>query len=280
MPDTLRITAMEVWWEEATDKAVHWRQLTTFAGAGESRSLPIERATLELAEMIWQNPLSGVRSPPGSGKTTFLPDLLHAWVKAASCEGAVVIVLPTQYACQKIKTSLVRFRGWSQDKVRLVTGVDKEDVFWKRYTEITVTTYGMMWQWLSQPDGQGRSKVLWENSAFLLDELAGTLGGTEGEVRTDPQFLEVARILAAEVRLKPTSYRLLATGASLEAPFLQKMLGSTAGFCCALALLEPRANCSCDCCDCCDCCCPPARAAADCPPAAPVAAPVVPQGRG
>ena len=75
--DTLRTFAMCGWWKDATDKSVHWRELTTFAGAGESRSLPIERATPELEEMIWGNPLSGVRSPPGSGKTMFLPDLLH-----------------------------------------------------------------------------------------------------------------------------------------------------------------------------------------------------------
>ena len=129
IPDTLRITAMEVWWEEATDKAVHWRRLTTFAGDGDSLSLPIERATSELERLIRDNALAGVRSPPGSGKTTFLPSLLHAWVKAAKREGAVVIVLPTQYACQKIKTSLVQFRHWSPDAVRLVTGVDKEDKF-------------------------------------------------------------------------------------------------------------------------------------------------------
>ena len=230
--DTLRTFAMCGWWKDATDKSVHWRELTTFAGAGESRSLPIERATPELEKMIWGNPLSGVRSPPGSGKTTFLPDLLHQWVQEAMCKGAVVIVLPTQYACQKIKESLIHFRRWQEDRIRLVTGVDKEDRFHMGYTQITITTYGMMWAWLTQPDGRGRSKVLWENSAFLLDELAGTPGGEEGEVKTDPQFLEVARILAAEVRQHTRWYRLLATGASLEQPFLEEMLGVGAlGFC-------------------------------------------------
>ena len=71
-----------------------------------------------------------------------------------------------------------------------------------------------------------------EKIAFLLDELAGTPGGEGGEVKTDPQFLEVARILAAEVRRQPEWYRLMATGASLDKSFLRMMLGSrTAGFC-------------------------------------------------
>ena len=72
---------------------------------------------------------------------------------------------------------------WSQASIR--------KTFYKRWTQITITTYGMMWQWLTQPDGYGRSKVLWENFAFVLDELAGTPGGEEGDTRIDPQFLKL-----------------------------------------------------------------------------------------
>ena len=39
------------------------------------------------------------------------------------------IVLPTQLACHKIKEPLVNLCGWLEDRIRLVTGVDKEDSF-------------------------------------------------------------------------------------------------------------------------------------------------------
>ena len=97
-----------------------------------------------------------------------------------------------------------------------MTGADKEYVFHRGYTQISITTCGMMWQWLAQPDGHGRINVLREHSAFLLGELAGTRGREEVDTRTDPQFLEVARILAAEVWQQPEWYRFLATGAYLE----------------------------------------------------------------
>ena len=92
---------MSSWWVAATEKAVHWRELTPLAGDGEIGWLPIQRATGRLRELIRTHALSGVRSPPGSGKTTFLPELLHDWLKDWST-GTVVIVLPTQYAAKKI----------------------------------------------------------------------------------------------------------------------------------------------------------------------------------
>ena len=124
-----------------TPLPVHWRELTAFAGERDPRSLPIERATAELQELIWSKPLSGVRSPPGSGRTTFLPELLQWWVQAGSSRGTVVIVLPTLYACHKIKESLVYFRGWPEDRIRRVTGVDGEDIFVRGHTHFTITTY-------------------------------------------------------------------------------------------------------------------------------------------
>ena len=53
-----------------------------------------------------------------------------------------VLVLPTQYAAQQIKASLVNYRGWDWDSIRLVTGVDKEDRHDTWYTRLTITTYG------------------------------------------------------------------------------------------------------------------------------------------
>ena len=80
---------------------VHWRDFMPLAGDGYTGQLPIERARRRLEELMRNNPVSGVRSPPGSGKTMLLPELLRNWSK--NSDGAVVIVLPTQDAAQKIK---------------------------------------------------------------------------------------------------------------------------------------------------------------------------------
>ena len=95
---------MPDWLKEASAKGIHFRSLLTFAGDPETESLPIESAAASLRILIDDNPLSGVRSPPGSGKTMFLPELLLEWVRRDGWEGAVVIVLPTQFAAQKSKS--------------------------------------------------------------------------------------------------------------------------------------------------------------------------------
>ena len=66
-------------------------------------------------------------------------------------------MLPTQYAAQQIKASLVSFRRWEWRSIRLVTGVDKEDPHANRHTRLTITTYGMLWRWLTSVDPAGHS---------------------------------------------------------------------------------------------------------------------------
>ena len=83
-------------------------------------------------------------------------------------------------------------RGWAADRICLVTGADKADAFWQDYTQLTITTYGMMWHWITKDDGRGMRDLLWRHTAFLLDELAGAPGEQTVSVTTDPQFSEVA----------------------------------------------------------------------------------------
>ena len=56
-----------------------------------------------------------------------VPEMLLAWASSVGERECAVLVLPTQYAAQRIKASLVSFREWDWDTIRLVTGVDKED---------------------------------------------------------------------------------------------------------------------------------------------------------
>ena len=111
---------MSSWWTEASEKPIHFRELTPLPGDGDNVRLPIQKARGTLTALIRDNPLSGARSPPGSGKTMFLPELLLEWVHGVWNTGAMVIVLPTQYAAQKIKESFVEFRGWDQRRICLI----------------------------------------------------------------------------------------------------------------------------------------------------------------
>ena len=81
-----------------------------------------------------------------------------------------------------------------------------------------------------------------QNTASIVDELAGASGGEGGEVKTDLPFRESARILAAKVLETPRRFRFMMTGASLEQPFLEEMLGRTAGFCAVHVRMYPLAR--------------------------------------
>ena len=56
-----------------------------------------------------------------------VPEMLLACASSVGARECAVLVLPTQYAAQQIKASLVDDRKWDWETIRLVTGVDKED---------------------------------------------------------------------------------------------------------------------------------------------------------
>ena len=94
---------MSSWCKRISVKPLHPRALTSLPGDGDTVSLPIQKAIKELWELIERSAVSGVRSPPGSGKTMILPELLLEWWPSdwRWHSPSVVIVLPTQYAAQK-----------------------------------------------------------------------------------------------------------------------------------------------------------------------------------
>ena len=71
---------MSSWWTEASEKPIYFHELTPLPGDGDNVRLPIQKARGTLTALIRDNPLSGVHSPPGSGKTMYLPELLLEWV--------------------------------------------------------------------------------------------------------------------------------------------------------------------------------------------------------
>ena len=54
-----------------------------------------------------------------------VPEMLLAWASSVGEPECAVLVLPTQYAAQQIKASLVDYRKWDWETIRLVTGMDK-----------------------------------------------------------------------------------------------------------------------------------------------------------
>ena len=132
-------------WREKVPSA-HFRKLSGLPATGHSGSLPIESHADKIMASIEANHIIGVRSPPGSGKTMRLPELLNMWAtQNLQTPSAVMILFPTQFGCQEIRNSMVDFRKHHPWSVNLWTGVDKNDKFWVGCTKFQVVTYGMLW---------------------------------------------------------------------------------------------------------------------------------------
>ena len=222
---------LDLWREQVPSDKAHFRELSGLPGTGHNRWLPIENHTDSIRASIKAHPICGVRSPPGSGKTMFLPEVLRKWAvdeakgRREQLNKAVMIVFPTQFGCLKIRDSLVEFRRHWNWNVTLRTGVDKEDWFSFKDTQYQVVTYGMLWHWLVKGGEETRRKLFDENCAFLLDEFSGkAAGGDPLELAADPQTMEIARLLARFVRENSGTHRLLVTGASLDRHFVNAVL--------------------------------------------------------
>ena len=83
-----------------------------------------------------------------------------------------------------------------------MTGVDKDDRhYW--WTRLTITTYGMMWRWVTSSEQNSVEVLLNRHSAFMLDEFSGRVDEKTQILQTDPQSSEVARTIAQVVRRRP-----------------------------------------------------------------------------
>ena len=139
------------WREGVSSETAHFRELAGLRGTGHQHGLPIESHAGTIRDALKTKPICAVRSPPGSGKTMILPELLHEWAAEGPHRGckrlppAVMIVFPTQYGCLKIRDSLREFRRHAWGSVNLRTGVDKDDRFQWHRTKFQVVTYGMVW---------------------------------------------------------------------------------------------------------------------------------------
>ena len=92
---------LPAWRQHVPSDEAHFRELSSLAGTGERR-LPIEHWKPRIQKTIRDHCICGVRSPPGSGKTMILPELLYEWAEGrneTNQQQAVMIVFPTQFGC-------------------------------------------------------------------------------------------------------------------------------------------------------------------------------------
>ena len=107
---------LDLWREHIPSDKAHFRELSGLPGTEDGRRLPIEKHTDSIGASIEANLICGVRSPPGSGKTMILPELLYDWAvdgakhRWPKWQQAVMIVSPTQFGCLNIRDSLLEFR--------------------------------------------------------------------------------------------------------------------------------------------------------------------------
>ena len=94
-----RSRAMVSEWRECVTKDTHFRELSGLAGIKRRNRLPIEDGIPEIRELIRTHSVSAVRSPPGSGNTRILPELLQGWFEQREepWNKSVMLVFPTQY---------------------------------------------------------------------------------------------------------------------------------------------------------------------------------------
>ena len=128
---------LDLWREQVTSEKAHFRKLSRLPGTGRTGKLAIEAHTDRIRASIAVNLIVGVRSPPGSGKTMILPELLQEWAAERASSPwetpAVVIAFPTRFGCLKIRESLFDFRkhSWGSLNMRYyMCGLRPEVRYW------------------------------------------------------------------------------------------------------------------------------------------------------
>ena len=71
---------LEEWRQLIPREEAHFRELASLPGTRE-RELPIEKSKEKIAACIREHSICGIRSPPGSGKTMVLPEVLYDWAQ-------------------------------------------------------------------------------------------------------------------------------------------------------------------------------------------------------
>ena len=202
-----------------------WSTLCADPALRDAYDQPVSRHCSDKAEALANNQVVAVNGQTGCGKTYNLLQLLfekQPFNMRLRTEYPVCIVLSNCFAAEDLRARLLVL-GWSWNRLHLWTGRE-ENHFMQGQHLITITTYGMLWKWVSlKCYGSSASKPpspLSRYAAFFLDEFA----------YLEPKYTEAARVLATLVRNSRLwgTVRIIVAGCGINKAYVQEMLGDHA----------------------------------------------------
>ena len=197
-----------MWEQSELPESVYFRQLHPLKGNQKSRrrnKLPVDAEGPRIVMLSRSNCKLAVRAGTGSGKSVVIPRLLHENV--LNSEWPVLVVEISNLAALKLRESYIHF-GMRASDIHLKTGNYGDVPFKPRAHRITITTYGMLWKWLSVGPSIPRDPLLRYGAFFLdefcdLDPLAEVAVQSLAILHRDGRLWERARFVAAGYGICP-----------------------------------------------------------------------------
>ena len=106
--------------------------------------LPIQQDENKILQLIRDNSVSAIKAETGSGKTMKGP----AYLKSVVDPLPVFIVQKSCFAAASVFSSLRDAFAWPEKRLHLKTGLhDAEAPFHSYLTQLSIITYGVLWEW-------------------------------------------------------------------------------------------------------------------------------------
>ena len=222
-----KVLAMSLAWEETElPSDCHHRRLTTFSAElsfGTSRQLPIARERTCIEEKLAVHEVVVVKATTGSGKSMLIPEFLYMCVNKRRPKWIriwpVLVVQQSIFAAEKLRDDLVEEFGWNYRQIHVRTGKHVEK-FVEGLHQLSIITYGILWQWLTQHDMMGNqawNSPIRRYSGFFLDEFADL----------SDKKVEACRLLVQMLRLGKLVWdaRIVAAAYAVDSEYAQAILG-------------------------------------------------------
>eukprot|EP00973_Karenia_brevis_P094223 12421367-Karenia_brevis.AAC.1 len=143
------------WQNHELPEDCYTRCLTTLDGNPALETLPVEQNRTEIENALDLNRIVVVKAGTGSGKTTKVPEFMYRLLNAGvQQKWPILIVQLTNLACDELVSTLVETFGWKRRQIHLRTGNFDGNKIEPGKTVFSVTTYGMLWKWLTGSECQ------------------------------------------------------------------------------------------------------------------------------
>ena len=125
------------------------------------------------AIQVWlgKHVVGGLKAETGCGKTMVMPEELYKYLaeRSDTYSPAILLVQKNVYTAEKVVDSLVQAFGWRRHRLHLRTGRHETDRFEQGWTQLSVITYGILWEWVKCDLG-----LLKRYNGIIFDEWADT----------------------------------------------------------------------------------------------------------